>query len=303
MSTKSAGNGQHPSLWALGALVALGGACAESRVASGSGAPGPTADSGSPAPDAIVDGGPEARGDAVALDAELDATCETHEGTVVSVPTRDGLTLAADLHTTGRVGAPGVVLLHMIPPSNTRANYPPAFREALVDRGVNVLNLDRRGAGGDPGLARTAYVGPDGKWDTKAAVDYLVSHPCATDADRIVIIGASNGTTSAVDYAVYAAATDGVALPRALVFLTGGPYTEAQNRIDDHRSTFGPMPLYFVFSAAERAWSDGLRTPDAPADWRFGEFDPGAHGTRMFGRRPESIAMVADFVAEVVNPT
>ena len=58
----------------------------------------------------------------------------------------DKVRLAADLYTTGTTGAPGVILLHMIPPSNTKANYPRAFIDPLVARGFQVLNVNRRGA-------------------------------------------------------------------------------------------------------------------------------------------------------------
>lgn len=232
-------------------------------------------------------------------DAGPAVECNAEGPTEVTVRTDDGLDLEGDLYTTGEVGAPGVVLLHMIPPSNTRANYPANFIQALVQRGFNVLNLDRRGAGGDATLARTAYTGPDGKLDPKAAIAHLVDHDCATDRTRIAIIGASNGTTSALDYTVFAAANASEVQPKALVFLTGGSYTETQNRIADHRATLDPLPIQFVFSTAERAWSAQFDN-NPPAAWRFDEYQPGAHGTRMFGTAPQAVDDVAAFLAGVL---
>ncbi|MCH8799867.1 MAG: hypothetical protein IH963_03060, partial [Chloroflexi bacterium] len=134
------------------------------------------------------------------------------------------LTMRGLLDTTGTVGAPGVVLIHMIPPSNDRSNYPSEFITRLVDRGINVLNIDRRGANGPDSLAMTAYTGPDGKFDVIAAVGFLLKHQCAIPSDKIAIVGASNGTTTAMDYAIFAGAEQSVELPKALVFLTGGQY-------------------------------------------------------------------------------
>ena len=42
---------------------------------------------------------------------------------------------------------------------------------------------------------------------------------------RIAVVGASNGTTTALDFAVYASTDPKVPFPSALVFLTGGTYT------------------------------------------------------------------------------
>lgn len=223
--------------------------------------------------------------------------CERVSGAVVLVPTDDGLTLEADLYTSGVSGGPGVVLLHMIPPSNDRTNYPPRFREALAQRGMNVLNLNRRGAGGDAALARTAYSGPNGKLDAKAGYDFLTRHSCAIDPRRIAFVGASNGTTTALDFALHAAATPSIQPPKALVFLTGGTYTETNNRIADHRTALDSLPILFVFSTAERQWSAAFQA-GAPGAWVFQEYDPGDHGTRMFQVQGDAITLASDFIVE-----
>lgn len=254
-------------------------------------------------PAAVVDAGasPKDAGaveagarDAGARDAG-EVACATVGPAVVSLETDDGETLAADLYTTGAVGGPAAVLLHMIPPSNDRSNYPRAFVDALVGAGITVLNVDRRGAGDSTGNARDAYTGPNGKFDPKAAVDFLLAHECGIDPTRVAIVGASNGTTSAVDYTVFAANDATWTSPKALVFLTGGTYTESQNRISEHRATFDALPVAFVYSTAERAWSVGYE-PAKAASWTFLEYDPGAHGTRMFQTAAQSIDDVAAFL-------
>ncbi|MEQ8276095.1 MAG: hypothetical protein RMA76_24015 [Deltaproteobacteria bacterium] len=221
--------------------------------------------------------------------------CDAAGPVVVTFDTEDGETLEADLYTTGQTNAPVAVLLHMIPPGNDRSNYPAAFITELTQRGINVLNVDRRGAGGSTGTARDAFQGPDGKLDPKGAVDFLAAHDCGFDLARLAIVGASNGTTSAVDYTVHADSTDGWTSPKALVFLTGGAYTEAQNRIANTRAAFDPLPIQFVYSTAERGWSVGYE-PNKAAGWRFDEYTNGAHGTRMFDEVAQSMTDVAAFL-------
>ena len=108
-------------------------------------------------------------------------------------------------------------------------------------------------------------------------------------------MGASNGTTSILDYAVFGG-NGGAAAPRGLVFLTGGGYTENQNMISANRVILDPLPILFVYSTAESAWSVGY-VPGAATGWQFNEYAGGDHGTAMFGAVPASIADVADWIA------
>ncbi len=214
---------------------------------------------------------------------------------VVGFATDDGVNLAADFHSSSVKGGRAAILLHMIPPSNNRTNYKPSFISALTAKGIHVLNVDRRGAGDSQGVATEAYQGPNGKLDAKAAVDFLLQHECAIDKTRIALVGASNGTTTALDFTVFAGADAAYETPKALVFLTGGAYTENQNTISSHRPLLDPLSMHFVYSKAESAWSKGFEA-GAPSTWKFSEYDPGDHGTVMFDVRPESIAEVANFL-------
>jgi pimeloyl-ACP methyl ester carboxylesterase len=231
----------------------------------------------------------ETRDAEASSDAEAPSACTRSGPELVRFTTDDGVTLAADLYTSGDRGGPAVILLHMIPPSNDRTNYPAAFIEALRSRGLSVLNVDRRGAGDSGGVATEAYQGPNGKLDAKAAAAFLAAHACAFDPNRVGIAGASNGTTTALDYTVIAAPA-----PKALVFLTAGTYTENNNRIRDQRAKLDPIPILFVYSTQERAFSAAQQTGAASA-WEFEEYANGDHGTRMFAARSESIERVAEF--------
>lgn len=207
----------------------------------------------------------------------------------VTLTTRDGVDLVADVYP-GEPGAHGVVLLHMTPVGGAnRKDWPGDFISGLRERGWWVLRLDRRGAGDSGGVGQEAFDGPKGKYDVEAAVKLLDDRGAAAPA----LIGASNGTTSALDYTVWAAG-EGLPEPVALGFMTGGTYTETQNEL-----TGITVPAVFTYSTAERAWSVS-KEPGAPASWSFLEYDGGAHGTRMFDARPEVSADLASFLDGVI---
>lgn len=203
---------------------------------------------------------------------------------VVNLTTRDGVDLVADTYQ-GAADAPGVVLLHMIPPANDRTNWPTDFIGELQDRGWWVIVPDRRGAGESGGVAQEAYTGPNGRYDVEAAVGWLTDQ----GVQEVALLGASNGTTSALDYALWAP-DEGLPVPMGVGFLTGGTYTESQNAVTDLT-----LPAVFTFSTAERAWSAALQE-GAPMDWRFHEYPEGDHGTRLFTAAPEVSADLLQFL-------
>jgi pimeloyl-ACP methyl ester carboxylesterase len=195
--------------------------------------------------------------------------------TVITVETRDGVTLEGD-YWEGLPGAPGFVLVHMIPP-NDRTNWPRWFEKDLVREGYAVLAVDRRGAGASEGDPVEAYEGPNGKYDVEACVSYLQ----AGGAGALAILGASNGTASMIDYAAWAP-TEGLLEPSALGFMTGGTYTEANTEMTE----VPPVAAVFTTSTDERDWSVDQQSLD-PGTWELLEYPDGDHGTRMFDAAPE----------------
>jgi pimeloyl-ACP methyl ester carboxylesterase len=213
-------------------------------------------------------------------------------GGVVALTTEDGVALEADYYPADHGGAPAYVLLHMIPPNWDRTSWPLEFIAALQDGGASVIVPDRRGAGGSEGDAVDAYEGEKGKYDVAACVDLLV----ADGAGDLVIIGASNGTTSALDYTIWAQAGNNLE-PAALGFMTGGTYTETNNDME----ALGPVPAIFTFSTEERSWSAAQESLD-PGTWSFVEYSNGDHGTLMFAAAPEVSDDLVGFFADVVGP-
>ena len=225
--------------------------------------------------------------------------CEAPHTEVVTLTTDDGVTLEGDLYTSGALDAPGVVLLHMIPPNHDRTGYPVAFCEALAAQGYNVLNIDRRGAGASGGVAQDAYSGPNGKLDPHAAIQYLLEMPCPSDPTRLAIVGASNGTTSALDFTLWSSSDESAPTPTTLVYLTGGDYTENQNSISDNLEFLSPIQSLFVYSTDEATWSVSFEAT-APETWTFSEYLDGAHGTLMFDAIPSSMDDVRAFLEEAL---
>ncbi|MFT4621389.1 MAG: alpha/beta superfamily hydrolase [Myxococcota bacterium] len=207
----------------------------------------------------------------------------------VTFATEDGETLAADHHVAATPGSGAVILFHMIPPSNDRSGYPKRVRDALADLGVSVLNVDRRGAGRSTGDPAAAYTGEGGRLDMEAAVRYLLDPDagCSVDPSRLLLVGASNGSTSVHDYT--AAHAGDLPDPRALVWMSPGTYTEAQVAVSG--SATEQTPLLWLYPTNE-PYSDAF--VGQAADWEFTQRGA-VHGTQMF----DGSALEDDTVADV----
>ena len=227
-----------------------------------------------------------------AADPDTDADTDAGPGPTpsgeVALETADGVALVADWYPASRPDRPAVLLLHMIPPSWDRSSWPGAFISALQAEDWAVLVVDRRGAGGSGGAARDAYEGPGGQRDVDACVEFLG----AEGADALAIIGASNGTTSMVDFVV-GTGDGGALVPAAIAFMTGGTYTENQHAMAEVAAI--GVPAMFTYSTAERAWSVD-QMPLDPGGWAFEEYASGDHGTKMFDAAPEVGADLVGFL-------
>lgn len=228
-------------------------------------------------------------------------TCPKADAERVSLMTEDSVELIADHDSPGIIGAPGVVLLHMIPPHHDLNNYPRAFIDLLVGAGFEVINVNRRGAPGSKGIAEQAYKGEKGKLDALAGVRFLLDAPCKPNPAKLAIVGASNGTTSMVDYAVHANADDSAPLPAAMIFLSGGDYTEAQTKLADHLDTLAPIPSFLAYPAKEAAWNEATKQlVDTKGPWRFEQFEPGAHGTKLFKTESDLAKMLTLWLEDAI---
>lgn len=238
-------------------------------------------------------------GDVAADTASEDSgpvVCPLIDPDVITFQTDDGVELEAAFFAAPTTGRPAVVLFHMIPPSNSRANYRRPFIDQLVTQCISVLNVDRRGAGGSDGVAREAYEGPGGASDARAAFNFLLAHESAPDPTRMAMVGASNGTTSLNDYASLDASPVALA---AAVLLSGGGYTENQNSMAE--SGLRALPVLFMYPTSEAAWNNGVEENTEPS-WRFMSHTASAHGTRMLDDEDASSAVITFLTDLLVAP-
>jgi pimeloyl-ACP methyl ester carboxylesterase len=206
---------------------------------------------------------------------------------LITLTTRDDIRLEADLYA-GVAGCPGVVLIHMIPPSNNRDGWPSEFIDRLTAHGWSVVAYDRRGTRNSEGIPVDSFEGEAGRWDVEAAVAALTD----AGAEGLALIGASNGTASVIDYAAWASA-EGLPEVLAMGFMSGGGYTEAQTSMADVPS----VPAVFTYDPSEAAWPEGQMQYD-PGNWVFHEYDGGGHGTQTFGLKPKVKGDLEDFLVE-----
>ncbi len=209
----------------------------------------------------------------------------------VSFSTADGETLAADHHVAAEPGRGAIVLFHMIPPGNDRTGYPKRVREVLSDLGVTVLNVDRRGAGASSGDPESAYTGAGARLDMEAAVRYLLDEDagCTVSPDKLLLVGASNGTTSVHDYT----AEHDTALPdpAAVVWMSPGTYTETQVPVTGSETE--ATPVLWLYPTNEAYSGDFI---GGSSSWEFVERGS-VHGTQMF----DGGQLEADTVADLVS--
>ncbi len=220
------------------------------------------------------------------------ACADDANAVAVTLTTEDGLVLEADLHATGEPGGPAVVLLHMIPPSNDKSNYPLDFIQALHGAGFTVLNVNRRGAGRSEGEPGDAYQGPLGQLDAAAAHRFVTETACEAAANDVAFIGASNGTTTALDFAIQS--PEG-SRPAALAFLSPGGYTENQHTVADEIERLADVPLFVGYPDSEAAWPGGIAPLDT-GNWEFREYPGGRHGAGLFDSDPDVAEHLLDFL-------
>lgn len=210
---------------------------------------------------------------------------------VVRLTTTDGVELVADHWPASSPARPAVVLLHMTPRGPyTRKDWPTPFVEALHARDWAVMAIDRRGAGASQGVADEAFMGPGGRLDVAAAVTHLAP------SGPLGLIGASNGTTSMIDYADWAP-TQGYPQVAAMGFLSPGDYTENQTPLAE----VAVIPSIFAYPESERAWPESKRPLD-PGTWAFHEFPGSAHGTFLFAEQEALPATLDAFFVQRLEP-
>ena len=205
----------------------------------------------------------------------------------VELLTRDDVLIVGDSFPASVPGRPGVVLVHMTPRGPwVRSDWPDSFVEALVAEDIAVIRIDRRGAGESGGVAEEAYTGETGRYDVEAAVLHLADMGLGT----LAVVGASNGSTSALDYAVWAGSA-GLPEVDAIAMMSPGAYTENQTSLTD----ISDLPVLFQYPSTEAEWPGTQQLLERDA-WTFTEYAGSAHGTQLFAEGPAPSADLVSFL-------
>jgi len=222
------------------------------------------------------------------------------EPETVRFPTGDGLKIEAELHATGRTGAPGVIALHMY--ASDRSAWTPVA-ERLREAGIDFLAIDLRGHGGsryqkDEDLGKLVKArSPDHFLkmyrDALAAWRYLGER--GTDLDRVAFLGASVGCSVALDAAAREERIRG-----ACVMTPGTNYLGVPSM--EHVKRWWDRPL-LVLSSAEEADKGARAIAAAVRSARLQVFEGyrNVHGTRMLGRVEGLEAQLVGFFRRILG--
>lgn len=214
----------------------------------------------------------------------------------ITIPTSDGVLLAADVYD-GAGDGPQALLLHMMPA--TKESWRD-FAQALLDRGFSrVLAVDLRGHGGSvqgprgASLDYRSFSDSDHQGsvlDVAAGMRWLCEN--GGSADRIAIAGASIGANLAIRYAADHHDT------RAVVALSPGLDYRGLTTADAVGMFGADTALLLAASDEDARSSDADRElkrirPAAETE----ELSGAGHGTTMFERDADFMRRTADWLA------
>ncbi|MED5370264.1 MAG: alpha/beta hydrolase [Myxococcota bacterium] len=191
----------------------------------------------------------------------------------LTLTTRDEVQITTDYYGQSSSEVTLVVFAHMNPSAGfNRTDWPTDFLESLHESGLALMVLDRRGAGDSEGMAADAYNTVKGAYDLEACV----LRAQADGFDKLLMVGASNGSTSVLDYASLEGSEAWPALD-GFMFLSPGNYTQANHDL----SAIAELPGWVGFPTSEAANADDFEAVNP--DWPVVIYDPGSHGTQIFG--------------------
>lgn len=175
-----------------------------------------------------------------------------HVAPSMTIPTADGINLAAEFHAPASSGSwPAIILVHSF--GLDRHQWDP-YWERFISAGIGVLTYDVRGFGQSPVMTRyTDILEFSGTWpnDIPALIDYLRQQP-GVDPTRISVMGIGSGglvalTTMGQNIGLYRAvvvkpdmasgllpaAADASLHPSGILFLTDQPTSTTTRSLYD----------------------------------------------------------------------
>lgn len=191
----------------------------------------------------------------------------------IDFTTSDGVRITGTLYPAGSK-APAVLCLHQW--RSDRASFA-ALARSLQAAGFTVLAIDMRGYGGSTKTASGSAVRPDRKAraDVEAAVGFMRGH-ASVDGSRIGIVGASYGSSNALQYAA------GDSRIKTLVLLSPGLNYFNELPTEAAAKSWGARPMLAVASSEDVR---SVETLQAYANMARGVetklYENAGHGTDM----------------------
>jgi pimeloyl-ACP methyl ester carboxylesterase len=204
----------------------------------------------------------------------------------VDFTTSDGVRISGTLYTAGSK-APAVLCLHQW--RSDRASFA-ALARNLQAAGFTVLAIDMRGYGGSTRTSGGASVRPDrkAKADVEAAIAFMRKN-ASVDPARIGIIGASYGSSNALQYAA------GDSRIKTLVLLSPGLNYFNELPTEAAARSWGARPMLAVASSEDVR---SVETLQAYAKLASGTqtqlYDNAGHGTDMLSSARGLDRLIAD---------
>jgi pimeloyl-ACP methyl ester carboxylesterase len=206
----------------------------------------------------------------------------------VDFATSDGIRITGTLYAAAGK-APAILCLHQW--RSDRGSFAGLAR-TLQAAGFTVLAIDMRGYGGSTKTSAGATVRPDRKArpDVEAAVNFLRGH-AAVDPARIGIIGASYGSSNAVQYAA------GDARVKALVLLSPGLNYFNELPTEDAVRTLAARPMLAIASSEDIRSVETLQAYEKLARGVVTrQYDNAGHGTDMLSSAAGLDRVIVDFM-------
>jgi len=206
----------------------------------------------------------------------------------VRFTTSDGVVITGTLFPAG-ANAPTVLCLHQW--RSDRASFDELARK-LQAAGYTVLTIDMRGYGGSTKTVDGKPVRTDRKAqpDVTAAISFLRAHK-SVDANRIAIIGASYGSSNAIQYAARDAAI------KSVVLLSPGLNYFNELPTEDAVKIWGSRPMLAVASSEDVRSVETLQAYSSIASRvQVQQYDNAGHGTDILRAGVGLDALILDFL-------
>lgn len=210
-------------------------------------------------------------------------TAECPELRGAPMPPQEGASPSLEVSASwsGRLGRPAVLLLASGAGPGAEADFPPSFVDGLLGRGLNVV------------LVRGLGEGEVGLRDLNIIRGAALAAQCAPDPARMAIVASPETGAAALELAANVTGSDRLS---ALVLLSGSEATESRVKVEARRAELETLPMLFVYSDRDAAWSTRFQDEPTSPLWLFRRQSGEAHGLALLSGPVDTADDVAVFL-------